>query len=188
MIGGTFKIDTKGFGLVISEAKTRQMTLKGVKAGVRVLQEAARAAAPRRARSGALRQSQGVLAKKGRKGSTISFAVQGARKRVVRYVKLKGYRTPQKVVPAFYDHLVQGGTQAHSLARGSNIKKHGAPKLRDIASALKEGFGIHPGTKPNPYRKRAWAASKGRIGDTTRAAMAAEAQKIIARASVKGKR
>jgi hypothetical protein len=41
----------------------------------------------------------------------------------------------------------------------------------------------HPGTSPNPYRKRAYDASKAAIGQAIIAAMAVEQRKIIAKAA-----
>lgn len=186
-IGAKVNIDTRGFKSVVSEAKTRGITLKGVKAGVRVLQAAAKAEAPRRPGSGALKAAQGVLAKKGRKGTTISFAVQGARKRVVRYVKLRKYKSPQKVVPAFYDHLVQGGTKPHRLGKGESIGRAARGRQKARAATKQLTGKKHPGTQPNPYRQRAWNAVKNEVASETLRAMGEELRKIVAKSAVKGK-
>jgi hypothetical protein len=185
VIGANVKVDTSGFVSVVSEAKTRGITLKGVKAGIRILQTAAKTAAPRRARSGALRRAQGVKARKGWAGSTTSYAVQGARVRVVNFVRLKKYRKPVKVVPANYDHLVLGGTRPHRLGKGERLRrpKTKRRKRRNRKTPLLMTFqttgGKHPGTKPNPYRKRAWERVKRQVGREVMRVMRNELIKVV---------
>lgn len=183
MIRGQFKTDFAGAKALISEAKARNITLKGAKAGGKLLVPPARAAAPKRKRSGALKQSQGMIAKKGRKGSTISFAVQGAKKKTVKMVKLPGYRTPQKVVPAFYDHLVQLGTKPHSLKKGAKLSRNRIGRFiqRQIGSQNRS----HPGAKANPYRKQAWERVKYTAGQAAVKAMGEELTKILAKQKAK---
>ncbi len=161
MIQGSVKTDVSGMMAILSEAKQRRVTLKGVKAGAKLLKLAARSQAPKRQGSGALQQAQGVKAAKGNKGVTISYAVQGARKKVVRMVRTGRSKKPQKAIPALYDHLVQFGTKPHAVG--------------------KKG-GRHPGAKPNPYRKRAWVTVKDAAGKATLDAMGAELRKLIAKA------
>jgi hypothetical protein len=78
-VGTRAVIDTSGIRALVSEAQTRSITLKGVRAGIKVLLPVAKAGAPRRKGSGALKQSQGTKAVKGRKGKTGSYAIQGAK-------------------------------------------------------------------------------------------------------------
>lgn len=164
MIQGRIVIDTSGIAGVVTEAKKRNITLKGAKAAAKILLVAARAQAPRRRGSGALRQAQGIKAVKGRKGTTISFAVQGARTKVVKVVRLPGRKTPKKATPALYDHLVQLGTKPHKIGKGR-----------------------HPGTAANPYRRRAWEGVKGAAADACLDAMGAATRKEIERQSAKVK-
>lgn len=161
-VGTRVVIDTKGIREVVSEAQTRGITLKGVRAGVKVLLPVAKAGAPRRPGSGALKQSQGTKAVRGRKGKTGSYAIQGAKAKIQKSVKVKGSGKPRLAIPAKYDHLVQGGTKPHMAGKRK-----------------------HPGAKPNPYRKRAYEATKDTIGAAIATTMAAETQKVIAKAAGK---
>lgn len=190
MIGVKAVVDTQGFEAVVAEAKKRGIALKGARAGARVLSKAAKADAPRRKGSGALKQAQGVKAAKGKKGLTTAFAVQGARRKVDKMVTLPGRKKPVRVVPAFYDHLVQGGTKAHSVAKGQSlgraerVSKKGRTFGTAVARTDQTGK-KHPGAKANPYRKRAWEAVKDEVGAAAVKAMAAETQKVIAKESAK---
>ena len=198
-IGTRVVIDTSGFKDLVKIAESRSITLKGVKAGIKLLQIAAKAAAPRRVGSGALKQSQGTKAKKGSKGRTLSFAIQGAKTKFVKMAMPRGYqnkgltksgrrrwshgyKTPQKIVPAYYDHLVQGGTRPHSLNKGAKLKRS---KLGRLVQTLIEGKGSHPGTKPNPYRRRAYESIKDAVGATVNVAMGSELKRIIAKNAAK---
>jgi hypothetical protein len=180
MIGGKVKVDVSGAMALLSEAKQRRITLKGVKAGAKVLKTAARAAAPKRPGSGALQAAQAIKAEKGRKGKTISFAVQGAKKKYVKMVRAGRSKKEQKAVPAFYDHLVQLGTKPHATRKGSRLAKGKKAAVGQIGAG-------HPGAKANPYRKRAWVAVKDKAGRDTLSAMADELNKVLARAAKKAK-
>lgn len=161
-VGTRVVIDTKGIREVVSEAQTRGITLKGVRAGIKILLPVAKAGAPKRPGSGALKQAQGTKAVRGRKGKTGSYAIQGAKTKVQKTVKVKGTNKPRIAIPAKYDHLVQGGTKPHMVGKRK-----------------------HPGAKPNPYRKRAYEATKSEIGDVVAKTMAQETQKVIAKAAAK---
>lgn len=177
----TVRMDTSGFTETLTRAQSRQVTLAGVKAGIKILQRSARSSAPRRRGSGALKQSQGTVAKKGKKGKTVSFAVQGARKGFEKMVTPKGYTKPQRAVPAFYDHLVQGGTRPHRLGKGENLERMRRGRVAKRSSAQLRG-GTHPGTTPNPYRKRAYEAVKDQIGAAVMAAMKEKLIVVVAKA------
>ena len=155
-VGTRAVVDTSGIRDLVTAAQFRSITLKAVRAGVKVLLPVAKAGAPRRPGSGALKQSQGTKAVKGRKGRTGSYAVQGAKAKTQKIVKGK------IVKPGKYDHLVQGGTKPHMVGK----KKH-------------------PGARPNPYRKRAYETVKGTIGDVMTGVMAVEVQKEIAKNSAR---
>lgn len=183
MIRVNVKTDVSGIKAVISAAKSRAITLAGAKAAGKLLKNAARSTAPKRPGSGALKQSQGVKAAKGtRPGTTASYAVQGARKKVVKMVKVRGRKSPVKAVPAFYDHLVQLGTKPHSLGKGESLGRSG--KRKSVAKTGQTS-GKHPGAKPNPYRRRAWQTVKGAAGAAAVAAMGRATQKEIDRQAAK---
>jgi hypothetical protein len=176
-IGGTVVTDVSGAMNTLSIAKQRSITLKGVKAGAKILKLAARSAAPKRQGSGALQQAQGVKASKGRKGLTISFAVQGARRKVVKMVKLAGRKKSIKVIPGLYDHLVEGGTKPHHLFKSKVV--------RLIHKALGSKMNMHPGAKANPYRLRAWNMVKDEAGAETLRVMGEELRKVLAKQKAK---
>lgn len=165
------RTNVAGLQQLASWAAKRNVTLKGAKAAGKVLKVAARSAAPRRKGrgGGSLRQAQGVLAKKGSKGKTVSFVVQGARKGVDKTVVLKGRKTPSRVVPAFYDHLVQLGTRPHRLGKGESLGRSGKRKV--VVRTAQTTGRMHPGTPANPFRKRAWAAADERAAEAAVEAM-----------------
>lgn len=180
-VGMKVEIDVRGIASVLSAVQTRQVTLKGVRAGIKVLVGPAKAGAPRRKGSGALKQSQGYKAAKGRKGRTISYAVQGARVAVQKTYK------GRVVKPAKYDHLVQGGTRPHRLGKGEKLARAAIAKFK---TAFKPGTsqttgGMHPGARANPYRKRAFNAVKGQVAAAMNKAVGDELQRLIAKAQTK---
>lgn len=156
MLKARVKIDASGIEGVVSEAKKRNITVRGAKAAAKILKVAARGEAPKR--SGATKRAQAVKAAKGTRGSTASYAVQGVKKKFFVMWKPKGRTKPVKVVPAFIDHLIQLGTKPH---------------------------GKHPGARANPYRKRAWHRVKGPAGSACLAEMGKATQKEIARQAAK---
>lgn len=185
------KVNVDGLMSLASEAKKRNVTLKGAKAAGKILQVAARAGAPKRPGSGALKHAQGVRAAKGtRAGTTASYAVQGAKKKVDKTVKLKGRRKATRVVPAFYDHLVQLGTKPHALGKGESLGRDATKRRKAVVRTGQTG-GKHPGAKKNPYRERAWNLVKGRaaaaalaaMGAACRAEIAKQAKKVFAKAT-----
>lgn len=143
---------------IATETQTRNATLKAVRAGIKIIQAAAKGAAPKR--RGHLKRAQGTKAVKGKKGKTGSFAVQGAKTKYVKTDKKSGKR----VVPAFYDHLVIGGVKPHSVREGS------LP---------------HPGHSANPYRQRAYQSVKAQVGAAVLRVMGIEVNKILAKAAAK---
>lgn len=179
------EVDVSGLEALSSEAKKRNVTIHGARAAGKVLLPAARAGAPKRPGSGALRRAQGVLVKKGtRSGTTASFAVQGARKKVDRMIVVRGRKKAQRVVPAFYDHLVQLGTRPHALGKGESLGRD-ATKRRKAIVRTGQGSGKHPGAKKNPYRERAWGAVSARAGTAALAAMDVALVKEIAKQSAR---
>ncbi len=179
------KVDLSGIEAVISAARQRGITLAGAKAAGKLLKNAARSAAPKRPGSGALKQAQGVRAAKGTKqGTTASFAVQGAKKKIDKMVVVRGRKKAQRVVPAFYDHLVQLGTRPHALGKGESLGRD-ATKRRKAIVRTGQTTGKHPGAKKNPYRKRAWETVKGPAGAAALKAMGGATQKEIDRQGAK---
>lgn len=190
-LGGKVMVDTAGMRFLIDEHGRRDVTLKGARAGAKVLERAAKSEAPRRKGSGALRLAQGVKAAKGRKGTTTAYAVQGSKKRVEKMVTLPGRKKPTRVVPAYYDHLVQGGTRPHSVAKGQRLgrgvrmSKRGRIYGAAVTQTNQAGRKKHPGAKPNPYRQRAWNSVQDQAAAAALQAMAAEEQKLLAKAAAK---
>lgn len=192
-LGGKVEVDTAGMKFLIDEHKRRDVTLKGARAGAKTLERAAKAEAPKRkgGGGGTLRLAQGVKAAKGRKGSTTAFAVQGAKKRTEKMVRLPGRTKPQRVVPAFYDHLVQKGTKPHSVAKGERLgrgvrmSKKGRIYGAAVAQTKQTGRKKHPGARANPYRRRAWESVKDQSAAAALQAMAAEEQRLLAKAAEK---
>lgn len=149
---------TPAVGLVKSLAQ-RRIAYKAVTAGARVVQKAAKAAAPKRKGSGALKQSLGVKAAKGKRGRSLAFAVIGPRKKIVKQIVPPRGKKPRRVVPAFYAHLVELGTRPHAI-----------------------GTGRHPGTKPRPFLRPAYAANRNAIAAVMSRIMAVESFKALAKA------
>lgn len=176
MIFGKVAIDTGGITGVASEAKKRNITLKGAKAAGKILKVAARSAAPKR--SGATKRAQAVKAAKGKKGTTTSYAVQGVKKKFSMQYTPKGRTKSERVVPAFIDHLIQLGTKPHALKKGASLGRKGKGAAAQVGKK-------HPGARPNPYRERAWESVKGEAGAAATAAMGAATQKEIDRQAAK---
>lgn len=187
-------LDLSGIDAVVSAAKTRAMALKAVKAGAKLIQAAAKARAPRRPRSGALKQSIGIKPQKGTRGKTAAYAVVGARKGVVKQVpvarrpgrrkKVGGTRVPGgarhtiKAVPFYYSHLVEKGTRPHALKKGSRLARRGKPE------AGQRG-GRHPGAKAHPFLGPAFDATRAQAVKAAEAVLAAELAKVMAKAKPK---
>lgn len=176
MLTGHVKTDLEVVRLLVGDLKARGVTLAGARAAARLLVRAAKAAAP--VKSGALRKAQGFRAKKGTKGRTVSYAVQGARAKLAYAVTRPGRRTPQKAVPALYDHLVELGTRPHAVGKGSRLFRADGKRVKGAGT---RAGGRHPGAKPNPYHARSWAAVKGGAGEAALAAMSREIGKLLAR-------
>lgn len=176
MIGLKIHIDVSPMVAVIGAAKSRNLTLKAIRAGIKVLVAPARSAAPKRKGSGALKQAQGWRAGKGTRAKTVSWGVQGARVRVQKTFK------GRVVKPHKYDHLVQGGSRPHRLGKGEKLARLFRRRTGDVmVPATKQASGgRHPGAKPNPYRRRVFQANKGRMGATIVRTMDAEIKKLIA--------
>jgi HK97 gp10 family phage protein len=139
-------------------AKQRAVTLKGVRAAAKIVQAAVKARAPKRKRSGALKQSIGQKSAKGKRGRTLAYAVVGARTKVVKSVPVgKGGRTIT-AKPAKYAHLVERGTKPH---------------------------GGHPGAKPKPFLVPGLRATQAQASSAAMKAMADEVQKSLAKEQAK---
>lgn len=180
-IGFKIHIDVSPIVAVIGAAKARTLTLKAIRAGIKVLVAPARSAAPKRKGSGALKQAQGWRAGKGTRAKTVSWGVQGARVRVQKTFK------GQTIKPHKYDHLVQGGTRPHRLGKGEKLARLFRRRTGDVmVPATKQtAGGRHPGAKPNPYRRRVWQAKKGAVGATIVRTLRDEIQKSLASQAAK---
>jgi hypothetical protein len=181
-IGFSVRIDARPLQALVGDAKARNLTLKAVRAGIKVLVAPAKAGAPRRKGSGALKAAQGWRAGKGRRGKTISWGVQGARVRVERMFK------GRVVKPHKYDHLVQGGTRPHRLGKGEKLARLFRRRKGDVmAPGTKQDSGkMHPGSKPNPYRRRMFAMKKGAMAATIVRTLKQEIDKLLAKQAAKG--
>lgn len=173
-----FDLDLSGLDGLKKASQQRAVTLKGIKAAAKLVQQAAKAGAPKRKGSGTLRRSIGTLAKKGSKGKTLAFAVIGPRQKV----RKEGVKTPYggtvTAVPAYYAHLVEKGTRGHSIRAGSKL-------ARRTQSAKGQAVVRHPGAKPNPFLKPAYESTRAAAGAAAERAMGEEIQKIIAKESAK---
>lgn len=178
------EIDLSGLEGIIKAAKGRAMAKKAVSKMARILSPSVKSLAPKR--SGALKQSQGVKVGNSTRNKTGAFAVQGARLKVQKTVKLPGRRTPQVVIPAFYDHLVNAGTKPHSLSKGSALgrtrRRRKKPDLVTVDVGQASGK-KHPGAKASKFRERAWSANKSTCIAEGMKVMADETQKVIAKES-----
>ena len=160
-------LDLSGLANIASNLKRRALAKKAVTKAARVVQQAVKSLVPTRqgGGGGSLKQAQGVKAAAGTKGDTLAFAVQGAARRWFKTITFPGRKKATKVVPAFYDHLVDAGTQPHSIKKGSKIGRKGK------ASTGQSG-GLHPGTKAARFREQAWSTVKGRAGEEGMAVLA----------------
>lgn len=178
-VGLVTKVDVSGITGFVSEAKTRNITMKGLRAGIKLLVPAARANAPKA--TGTLKRAQGYRVAKGRRGKTISFAVQGAKKK---YESKVG-----KVVhkPMKYDHLVQGGVRPHRLGKGEKLDRVRVTRSSEnfVPGTAQTAGGMHPGVKPNPYRRRAFDSTKDEMCRTIAREMVKEFERVVAKQAVK---
>lgn len=167
-LGTRVVVDLKPLGQNLKDLQTRAATLKAIRAGIREVQNVVKAAAPKRL--GHLRRAQGTKAKKGRKGKTGSFGVQGAKTKYVKRTRpgKKSAAKPRDVRPAFYDHLVIGGTKPHGVKKGGGVVNK-----------------PHPGARPNPYRRKAYEAAKDAVGSVMVRVMGEETRKLLAKNALK---
>lgn len=168
MLGVSVQVDTSPIPASMSDLQTRSITLKAVRAGIKIVQSRVKAEAPRKRRH--LQRAQGTVAKKGRKGKTIALAVQGAKTKYIR-TRPSGGRAKSgkaKVWPAKYDHLVIGGTKPHGVRKGGGTlaKKH-------------------PGGRANPYRRRAYDSVSGQVNAEMLRVTGIEVQKMLAKNEAK---
>jgi hypothetical protein len=181
-VGFKIRIDAGPIAAVVGDAKARNLTLKAIRAGIKVLVPPAKAGAPRRKGSGALKQAQGWRAGKGRKGKTVSWGVQGARLRVEKTFKGK------VVKPHKYDHLVQGGTRPHRTGKGEKLARLFRRRTADVMvpGTSQSSGGMHPGAKPNPYRRRVVQSRRGQMGAAIVRTLRDEIKKLLAKQAARG--
>lgn len=174
------ELDLTGFEILKTASRQRAATMKAVKAAAKIVQPAAKSRAPRRKAKGGggLRQSIGIKAEKGRRGKSLAVAVIGARKKVMKMVRPPRGRKLVKSVPAYYAHLVERGTAAHSIGIGSSRGRG------NLGKATKHKVN-HPGSRAQPFLGPAWAATSKEAIAAANAVMGAEIQKAIAKAAAK---
>lgn len=174
-LGVSVQVDTSGIGVSLSELESRKATYRAVSTGIKIVTRAVKGRAPKR--YGYLKSAQGQKAKKGTKGKTGSYAVSGSR------TKYRKVRDGKPVVPAFYDHLVIGGTKSHSIRKGSRLAR---TKRGKTTPEIGQGVGKkHPGARANPFRLRAYQSVRGDVQAAMMLAMRLEVQKILAKANAK---
>lgn len=191
-LGVSVAIQTGGLKGIITEAQDKTASAYALREGIKIINRAAKAFAPRKLKH--LYRAQGTKAKKGNKTKTGAFAVQGAKTKYKKLVKA-GRRSQtgmRRIIPAKYDHLVIGGTRPHSIRKGTRlertVKRKGKEKL---LRAIGQGVGKpHPGGRPNPYRQRAYNSVKRQVARVVLAAYGKKLQMMFAKAEakLKGKR
>ncbi|AMV23419.1 hypothetical protein VT84_03350 [Gemmata sp. SH-PL17] len=162
-----------GLQAIERTAKKRQITMKAVKAGAKPVQQSAKVRAPRRKKSGALKQSLGVKAKKGTRGQTLAFAVIGARRKVEKVYKGK------KTIPAYYAHLVEKGTKPHSLR---SRKRSLFQKVRDYLTKKRRW---HPGAKAQPFLGPALDSQRNEVSKIMLETLGAEIRRVLSQQAIK---
>ncbi len=152
---------------------------RGLLAGAGLIRDDARLRVP--TRTGALKKA--IIAETDRKGSTRerlvanvkiapkSFSVtpKGKAKAVSAKVqKARGKRTVRgEIYPRAYAHLVEYGTRAHHVGKGSKLSKG-------------KGSGrVHPGTAPRPFLRPAYDSKSGEALKTVERVIRAELQKEL---------
>lgn len=152
----------------MKDLQTRNASQKAVKAGIAVVQPAVKGNAP--TAYGHLKKAQGTKVKKGRRGKTGAFALQGAKTSYKKARKKKGKTATAlaQAIPALYDHLVMGGVKSHGVGKGGAV----------VSTP-------HPGAKANPYRRRAYESVKGQVGAAMLKAYGEELKKLIAKNAAK---
>lgn len=115
-------------------------------------------------KTGLLKKSQGSRVKTYQSGAVVAIvgARRGFRKRVGN----------KFVDPAKYDHLVHGGTKPHPV-----ISRFGGRKVFGLKKRT-QTLKMHPGTKKNPYLKRAAKSALIEAGKRMSERMAREITKL----------
>lgn len=147
-------INVSGIHQVATALRSRAATLKGLAAGIEVLNRAAKAAAPRS--SGTLIDAQEFKVSPGSQGQTRSYAIQGTTVDHGRIVQRPG-RGRVYARPGLYDLFVRLGTRPR---------------------------GNHPGTSPNDYRRRATLAAGNAAAKLVLDVIGEEVRKLILAARV----
>lgn len=179
------KVDTSGLKDIERTAKKKTITLKAVKAGGKVVQQAVKARAPRRKYSGALKQSIGVKGAKGTRGQTAAYAVIGPRKSVVKLIPPTRGKKQIRAVPAYYAHLVEKGTRPHRLGLGQRLARAATKKKAAQAATSQSRGGQHRGARANPFIATAWVSSRKRAAAVAQSVLGQEIKKELAKVSVK---
>lgn len=158
-------------------SQQKAATLKAVRAGGKILQQAVKVRAPKRVTKGGggLKQSIGLKAAPGKRGRSLALAVVGARKKVVKLVVPPRGKTPRKSVPAYYAHLVEKGTAPHAIQKGSRrVARRGNSATSHPIQ--------HPGARPNPFLAPAWHAAQREAIEAMSRVLAEAVAAILAKA------
>lgn len=84
-------------------------------------------------------------------------------------------------MPAFYAHLVEGGTKPHAVGKGSKLGRKGKA---DVGQTGKK----HPGAKAQPFLKPAFESTKAEAAGAALAVMGEGISREIARVAAKAAR
>lgn len=181
----------------------RRMIRPAVTKGARIISRATKREAPKE--SGLLKKSIGTKVKTYKSGVVVGII--GPRKGfrrpvIVSRATKKGERKGTAGVrvvyrdPAKYAHLVHGGTQAHGLGAGSQVRR----KTREFArsgkyvrtaayDALGRQFGHrHPGARANPFIQRAFDSTISAVQATMLREIRFQVAKEIRKKAAKGLR
>lgn len=187
-LGVSVSFETNGLTSIISESQDRTASAASLRKGIKLINKAAKAFAPKKLKH--LYRAQGTKTVKGKKGKTVSFAVQGSKSKYVKFARAGRRATVsnRRIRPALYDHLVIGGTRPHSIRKGSRLAQK---RRKKFTAEIGQGVGKpHPGAKPNKYRERAYNSVKAEVGEVILAEYGRRVQIMFAKAEskLKGKR
>ncbi len=137
----------------VLDATVRTKTVKqGSRIAMNRVVARARQLAPKE--TGLLRKSIGLRQKSYRKGAVTSTVV-GPRRGFASQVEVTlpdGSKVTRRRDPQFYSHLVEFGVQAHSLGKGSRIRKN-----------IDKGGQRHPGVPAKPFLRPAWDSEADKL-------------------------
>lgn len=168
------RVDMSAAGKLSSELSRKRVASKAIKKGMKPVVSGAKSRAAKK--SGALKKSIGSKSFASKKTKTGAVGVVGARAKVAQQIQAQGKE--KRADASYYAHLVEFGTRAHSLAKGSKLARKNKPEQRDIG----QGVGAqHPGATAKPFLKPAWDSTQAQVGEIVATEMVKEVEKEIKR-------